>query len=211
MAKTSKTRAKPNGKAERKTKAKAEKPSLEKLSDQERQKLLLRHKNKIKPALAQLKEAQDDLRTLYETAKNDGIPKKEIELAISFETSEGIEKRKKEAEAVARVARWCGVGEQMDLFGKGDKLSRHERLFEDGRIAALNDQKCRPPDHLPQKDADVWMEGHAAGRTALNTERASGFKAPDGQLTLGEAAKEVVDNLIPPTANGDAATVGATH
>lgn len=197
------------GKAKTTAKAKApkaEKPTAATLSDQERQKLLFKHKRILKPLLAYKKEANDDVREAYEIAKKEGITRKQIELAIALENAEGVEAMKTDLAWMADVARWSGVAKQLDLFGAKDDTTKSERLFEDGRIAALNDQPAKPPDHLAQKDAQVWLDGHAAGRTSLNETRASGFKP------LSETVDKIVPTAPPvPPVNGGAEQQPGVH
>lgn len=185
MAKTSSKSAK--GKTERKKKSGNghTKPTAEQQSDQQRQALLFSHKRKIVPLLEAEKAAKAAVQKAYEFAKAEGVPKKEIKLLIQLGSEEGIEAIKNEVERTHRIARWLGIGKQLDLFGEKETLS--QRHFEDGRRAALNDQPAKPPLHLVSKDQQTWLEGHAAGRQTLNTQRIqTGFK------TLGEAAGGVV-------------------
>lgn len=198
MAKARKPAAKPKAKerARKPKPEKAPKPTVAQLSDQDRQRLLFKHKNKIKPLIAELKDAQDELRAAYEVAKNDGIPKKQIELAIELETSEGVEKLRLATGMVKDTARWMNVADQLDLFGAGEKLSRIERLFEDGRIAGLNGTAASPPDHLGQKDAQTWLQGHAAGRIAGNE---ATIAAGGGFKSLGQAALPLTSKIPPAT------------
>lgn len=170
-----------------KPKTKAAKPTAEAMSDQERQRLLFAHKRKIKPLMASRKEADDELRKAFDLAKAEGITKKEIEHAIAFESAEGLEKQRQALETMTRVARWMGVGKQLDLFAGGKP--NPDQYYEDGRIAALNDQPRKAPMHLSQKAAQQWMEGHAAGCRVTTETRANGFKP------LAAAADGVVDDL----------------
>lgn len=186
---------KSTGKRKPEAKAKAAKPkkikqTAEQMSDIDRQKLLFRHKNIIKPLLAEKKSILADISQAFEIAKKDGIPKKDIDFAILCETGDGLAKINVDLERMHRIARWSGVGKQLELFGGKDDLTKMERLFEDGRIAALNDHAPKPPDHLSQKDAQQWLEGHAAGRTSLNTSRST-----NGFTKLGDtaAASDLVD------------------
>jgi flagellar hook-associated protein FlgK len=180
-------RKKANGKG-----TKPAKPTGEVLSDQQRQALLFSHKRKLVPLLAAEANAKAAVTKAYELAKKEGVPKKEIKLAIQLDTEEGIETAKKDLESFNRIARWLGVGKQLSLFG--DAETQAQRHFEDGRRAALNDEPAKPPAHLHQKDAQSWLEGHAAGRLTLNTDRVLKM-TPNGQMSLGEAAAGVVGKL----------------
>jgi len=186
-------RRKPDKKSVSKKMDGRQKPSAEALSDQQRQALLFSHARKIKPLLAAKKDAVDAVNQAYELAKKEGITRKEIDLKLQLETGEGIEKAKAEAERLQRVVRWMGVGKQMEMFGESETMA--QRHFEDGRRAALDDHPAKPPAHLSTRDADTWLEGHAAGRTTLNTERVLKMTAPNGQMSLGEAAAGVIDKI----------------
>jgi hypothetical protein len=187
-------KGKPDAKARKKDKP--EKKTAEQLSDMDRQKLLFKHKNKLKPLLVAKKAAGDAVSKAYELAKKDGVPKKEIEFAIICETGEGVVETNMHLEMMQRVARWSGVGKQLELFGGKDDLTKQERVYEDGRIAALNDLPAKPPEHLAQKDAQTWLSGHAAGRTSLNTQRATtGFK-PIGDAVTDLAEKAGISGVV---------------
>ena len=196
MAKPKNMKAK-GGKAkpDAKQRKKKDKPTIEQLSDQQRQALMFSHKRKLVPLLEAEKLAKGAVTKAWEAAKKEGIPKKDIQLAIRLESEEGIETVKLDVERTNRVARWLGVAKQLDMFGEKETVA--QRHYEDGRRAALNDLPAKPPAHLAGKDAQTWLEGHAAGRTALNTERASGGFKPLG---------EVVSALVPaeqlPQTNG---------
>jgi hypothetical protein len=188
-----KAKARNGARGAKRERAKKPKPTAEQLSDQQRQALTFAHRRKLKPLLAAEKAAKADVTKAYELAKKEGIPKKDLELAVRLETEEGIEAEKLEIERRHRMARWLGLGKQLELFD-GKEIAA-ERNYEDGRRAGLDDFPARPPSHLNQKDAQHWLEGHATGRTALNAMRATGFKAPGEAVPVGEAAAHVVDSI----------------
>jgi hypothetical protein len=183
-----KTRTKPKGKA----KSPSTKPTAEQLSDMDRQRLLMDHKRRIKPLLLAAKEAAADLREAYELAKSEGVPKKQIELAVLLETEEGRTKVLGQFQRMIDVDRWMGksIGTQLELF---DKQSPKEAAFEQGRIAALNNEARRAPSHLSDTNAQHWMEGWGSGMAQVNKSRdesLSGFKP------LAAVASEAVDSII---------------
>lgn len=183
------------------------KPSAVVLSDQDRQALLFKHARTIKPLLAEKKEAADAVTKAFELAKSEGITRKDIELKILLESGEGIEKAKVEAERMQRVVRWMGLGKQIEMFADHETVA--QRHYEDGRRAALDDRPASPPDHLSQKNAQTWLQGHESGRTTLNTQRIqNGFRVPDqgeeatgDMLPIGGAAAAATAHLgtEPPT------------
>lgn len=165
-----------NGHAPRKAKAAKPKPTVEQISDQDRQTLLFSHKKKLKPLLAEEARAKAAVTKAYELAKKEGISKGALKFAIALESPEGEEKARVEHLMHMEVARWMGVpiGSQAEMF---PKVSASDQAFQDGKRAALDDEPCKPPKHLSQPMAQHWIKGHGEGRTALNTERASsGFK-----------------------------------
>jgi hypothetical protein len=194
-----KTKTKPKGKA----KSPSTKPTAEQLSDMDRQRLLMDHKRRIKPLVLAAKEAASDLREAYELAKSEGVPKKQIELAILLETDEGRTKVLGQFQSMIDVDRWMGksIGTQLELF---DKQSPKEAAFEQGRIAALNNEARRAPSHLSDGNAQHWMEGWGSGMAQVNKSRDTatfGAFKPLGEVagTItpidgAEAVDDLVDN-----------------
>lgn len=202
MAKTKrgaipKKAAKP--KAEKKPKVRKVRATAAEKSDDQLRALLFSHKRKLVPLLRAEALAKADVTKAFEVAKKEGVAKRDIKLAIALDTEDGEEKARGEFQAIARVARWMGVpiGSQAELF---PKFTQAEQDFEDGKRAALDDQPAKPPSHLSDKRVQTWLDGHAEGRTALNTQRAStGFKA------IGDVASGVAGQM----AEAEAATAGA--
>lgn len=164
------------------------KPTAEQLSDMDRQRLLMDHKRRIKPLIAAAKEAASDLREAYELAKAEGVPKKQIEMAILLETEEGRTKVLGTFQSMIDVDRWMGksIGTQLDMF---DKQSPKEAAFEQGRIAALNNEPRRAPTHLSDANATHWMEGHQSGTAQVNKSRndaLNGFKPLGSVVPIGD-------------------------
>jgi hypothetical protein len=188
-SKTRKTAAKGgSGKTERKKKTGNghEKPTAVALSDRARQDLTYSFKRKAEPIIARKDEVTDELNKLKAQAKEEGVVWKDVLLLMELGNQEGIIKLKRELERTKTVARWAGVGHQLEMF-PGEKETMAQRHYEDGRIAALNDHPAAPPDHLNQKDANVWLQGHAAGRTSLNETRIRGM------AQLGEVAADIAE------------------
>lgn len=180
-----------NAPKSRAKKAAPEKPTAEKLSDMDRQRLLMDHKRRIKPLLEAAKDAGADLREGFELAKSEGITKKMIEMAILLETEDGQKKVLGQFQWMIDVDRWSGktVGTQLELF---DKQSPKEAAFEQGRIAALNNEARRAPTHLSDANAQHWMEGHQSGTAQVNKSRNDSLA---GMTKIGEAANAAIDDL----------------
>lgn len=195
-AKPQYAKSKPKAKPKGKDKAAAVKPTQEQLSDMDRQRLLMDHKRRIKPLIEAHKETGSDLREAFELAKSEGITKKMIEQAILSETDEGRLKLLARFQWMIDVDRWCGksVGTQLELW---DKQSPKEAAFEQGRIAALNNEARRAPTHLSDANAQHWMEGHASGTAQVNKSREDGafggFKPLGSVVPIGGA--DAVDSL----------------
>jgi hypothetical protein len=162
------------------------KPTAEQRSDHQRQAALIRHMGKIKPLTEAKKRAGTAEKKAYDLAEADGVTKLELATAFALENGkEGIQTVKDGLECIRRVARWLGYSEQLELFG--DKESKEQRHYEDGRRAALGDFPASPPEHLSHRDAQTWLGGHAVGRLTLNAERARGFSP------LSDAAKQIAE------------------
>jgi hypothetical protein len=161
-------------------------PKLEEVSEDQRLAEFFAYKKRLIPLLEALKDARDDVKELYAEAKQQGIWKKELELAIALDTPEGEEKAKSDFERTLRIAKWMGVpiGSQVDMFDEPKGDAKH---FEAGKRAALADEPARSPPGLGQSDAQHWLEGHSAGRIALNEVRARQFRS--------SAKDEFVDTL----------------
>lgn len=188
------------GKPPKKPKSAAVKPSAEQLSDMDRQRLLMDHKRRIKPLIAAQKETSSDLREAFELAKAEGITKKMIEQAILHETEEGRAKLLGQFQTWIDVDRWMGksIGTQLELW---DKQSPKEAAFEQGRIAALNNEPRRAPTHLSDGNAQHWMEGHASGTAQVNKSRQDGM----GFQKLGDVIQGGVDAVDSLTERQEAA------
>jgi hypothetical protein len=175
-------RAKGNGKTRTERKPR-EKKTVEAVNDEQRQAIHFRHVKEYERDLVLKNNADSRLKATAERIKKEGGVIKMIKLAIAFNTEEGERAFQMRIAQEAEVARWHGVGVQLDLFGK-QKQTPAEKHFEDGKRAALNDQPAKPPEYLSQRDAEHWLNGHTEGRKALNVERAQGFK-PLGEIAGG--------------------------
>jgi hypothetical protein len=161
-------------------------PTAEAIADAKREDLFFHHLKKIKPLLVTEAAAKGAVTKAYETAKKEGITKKEIQLAIAYESEEGEQKVAADIERMVRIARWVGtdLGEQMEMFGG----KAADPIFDDGKHAALRGEKCKAPAHHGQKAAQRWNDGWHAGNTARNA------AIQEGMGDLGTAAKAVVEN-----------------
>lgn len=164
------------------------KATAEELSDRQRQSLLFSYMRRLKPLLMAETAAKAAVTKAYEIAKKEGVTKKEIEIALKLKTEDGAEKIKAEVERLLRIDRWIGtkIGTQLEL--DLPQASKAEAAFEDGRIAALNDQPAKAPEHFSQAATQQWLAGHSAGRTQLNQDRLQGMK-PLGDVALGIVEK----------------------
>lgn len=182
-----------------KTAAAPAKKTAEQLSDEDRQRLLLNHKRRIKPLLAIEKQAKDDVSAAYEKARKEGVTKKDIELAIKLETEEGRVAVTTALQRMLDIDRWTGkaVGTQLELFAKEKPA---ERIFEEGRRAALEEQPRVPPSHYNDRDQRTWIEGHAQGVHQMNRARQAaldGMAADGGAKPIGEVVNRIVTNAEP--------------
>jgi hypothetical protein len=191
MAKNGK--AKTKAKAETKPKAKSKKGRRPEgglgLRDDERQALHFRHVREFEAAQAIKKAADNDFKSVKDRIKDEGGSIGAIELTLKLRTEEGQEAFKAMMAEQAEVAKWNGVGVQIELFGKDA-----DPIYEDGKRAAMNDEPAKPPGHLAQKAQQRWLSGHADGRVALNATRAENFHRPD-PASIGEVAADLVSRL----------------
>ena len=168
------------------------KPTIEQLSDMDRRRLMLDHKRRIKPLIAEHKETASALREAYELAKAEGIPKKMIDLAILKDTEEGKRKLLAQWQMIGDVDRYTGkeIGIQLEFFDKPSTPSA--AAYADGELSALSHMAAIVPSHLVSH-SQSWLEGHAAGCAqvkAANTSALTGFKK------LGDTATAAaVDSL----------------
>ncbi len=182
------TRSGKPDKAKIKPKAKAKtKPApmtLEKMSFQDQQRLLNNHVSKLIPALADQKAAKADADKLYKLAEKDGFPKKQIDLAIACRNDEAKAQRhideQKRSIVTLKMMRFKAV-DQLELFAKENSA---EQAYEDGRLAALQDEPARAPTHLPTNAANKWLEGHAAGVRQISMSRAAEMTGPRPAVAL---------------------------
>jgi uncharacterized protein (UPF0335 family) len=189
-----------------KKKAKAEKPSAEVISDQERKRRLYMYVGRYEPLLAAKKETADNVKKLVEEAKSNGVPLKDLKLAIKLKTAEGEKALKQEMQDIARVARWAGavLGTQGELFAKPDKKT--DVVFDEGYRAGLENKPGKAPDHHGQNAQQRWLAGYHQGLKELNELRVERF---GGMNPLSDAVVTVVDKAgaalgtAPPTHRED--------
>jgi hypothetical protein len=202
MAKTKTTAAKGGKKKTERTKAKnkKDKPTAEALSDQEFKKRLYMYVGRYKPLVAAKEEAAADLKELIEEAKTNGIPKKDIELAIDLETAEGELAVGEDVKRIFRIARWAGtkIGTQLELFAKPS--SKVDPIYDEGYRAGLQNQTAKPPSHHGENAAQRWLDGYHSGLKELNetrAERFGGTMAPLGNVAA-KIAEEAGKNMDSP-------------
>ena len=183
-------RGKPEKSERKKKNGVAKKPSAEALSDEQFKKLLYMHVGKYKPALERKDEATKALKQILDAAKEDGIPKKDIELAIKLESGEGELDTAAEVKRIFRIARWAGtkIGTQLELFAKSDK--KVDIIYEEGHRAGLRNEPGRVPAHHGQNAAQRWLHGHAAGLKELNELRSERF---GGMRPLSETVADLTE------------------
>ncbi len=187
-----------------KAKAKAKKPAeakmtLEKMSFNDQQRLLNNHVGKLLPALANEKSAKAAVDKIFELAKKDGFDKKFVKLAVAIKQKDDAAQAwidaQKRGIVICKMMRFDAV-DQLELFAKE---SSSERAFEDGRLAALQDEPAKPPTHLPTTAAKNWLDGHAAGLKQLSLSRAQQFES--GFRSIAEVAGGTLGDIgdAPPT------------
>lgn len=154
------------------------------LRDDERQALHFRHVKEFEAAQDVKKQGDKDFKSVKDRIKEEGGSIKAIELTLALRTEEGQQAFQARIAEEAEVAKWNGVGVQLQMFASASE----DVIFEDGKRAAMQDEKAKPPGHLGDKAQQRWLAGHSAGRIALNTTRAEGFK-PLGEV-VGDLAEK---------------------
>lgn len=203
-----KGRARQHEKTNKKTerKKKSAKPSAEVISDQEHKRRTYTFVGRYEPLLATKKQAADNVRKLIEEAKDGGVTKKDMDLAIRLKTAEGEKAVKQEMLDMARIARWAGanIGTQGELFAKPDK--KVDIIFDEGYRAGLQNQPGKAPDHHGQNAQQRWLAGYHQGLKELNELRAERFGS---MKPLSDAVTTVVEKAgaalgtAPPTHHED--------
>lgn len=167
--------------------------TVEGLDDEHRQSLTRQHADKRRPLLEKEKAARADRMNYDKVIKAElganGLA--DIKLLEELDTPEGEAKLKAELERQARVARWAGVGIQLDLLNVGEPSSADRARSEAVRDA--NSGKAAKTDYspgTPEYDAymEAWHEAHSKRNATLAA-------AVNGDA--GEAAAEAFDDSVP--------------
>ena len=165
------------------------------LSDDELQALHFRHVGEYEKALEAKKGADAEMKNVGKRIKSEGGTVKAVKLTILLRTEEGQAAFHADIAEQMRVAEWNGIGVQTEMFGAA--TADRDPIFEDGKRAAMQDEPCKPPEHLAHKAAQRWIAGHGAGRVATNAQRAT-----DGFHKFGDVAADI----MPPPVGTEAPT-----
>lgn len=159
------------------------------MTDEQRLRLLRGHMDKVAGLKTKIASLTGELRSTYKLAKGDGIPKWEIDFALSLEKDEDdamLERRRRETE-LARLLNHP-IGTQFDMFDSDPRPLR-ERALEDGKQAGLKGKDATPPHAAGTEAYDAWMEGWHASQAIM----AAGFKQgpkPDAELLRDANAED---------------------
>ena len=137
------------------------------------------------------KNAKGDVTKIYELAKKDGIPKKELQTAIKLKSDEGVQELQNDIDRILRISRWRGanIGTQFDMFNLTQ--GNADPIFEEGRNAAKRGEARKPAAHYSQKAAARWMDGWDKGNAA----RLAAIQEGLGEMaSVGSVADKIVEN-----------------
>lgn len=139
------------------------------LDDEHQQALHLnQHVPSYEEALAAKKKADAELKNVCKVIKSEGGNLAEIKLTIALRTPEGEKALKATLAYQMRAARWAGlpVGTQVDMFGP-DVRPLDERAKQEGKIAGLRGDECRPSYDAASDGYTPWIEGWHEGQAVL--------------------------------------------
>lgn len=137
-------------------------------------------------ALKEKKDADANLRNVCKRIKSEGGSVDEIKLTIALRSPAGEAALKATIEQQMRVARWSGlpVGTQGDMFAP-DVRPLSERAKQEGKIAGMRGDECRPPYDGGSDGYQPWVEGWHEGQAVL----ASKIKKPTAETGLIQGDK----------------------
>jgi hypothetical protein len=160
-----KGRAKQQAKPERKKAIKAAPQRIG--SDEAQQETFLRHLRAFVHATGTVEDAQSGLREVCERAKKEHVTKRSLKFAMALNADDGVEKAKAERDEQMRVATWLGHGPQLEMFAE----EAPDPIWEEGKRAAMTNERAVPPPHHSQKAAQRWMHGWHHGMKIVNANR----------------------------------------
>lgn len=155
------------------------------LTEEQRQALHWQHLKSYERALKLKKDADAAFKNACKIIKADGGNVNAIKLTISLQTPEGESAFRARMEMEAEVAKWNGVGVQVDMFSD-ERQPSVDKARADGKRAGLKGETAKPP-HAPETEQfRQWMEGYYEGQSVLTSE---GFKklTPVEQQAAGNA------------------------
>lgn len=148
------------------------------MTEEQRQALHLNsHVPAYEKALEAKKAADAALKNVAKLIKAEGGSVAAVKLTIELRSPEGEEAFRARIEREIEVARWNGVGVQVDLFAD-EMVPSEDRAYEAGKRAGMAGEPRQPPHDPSVPQHHRWLDGHADGQKVLAT---AGFKK------LGEA------------------------
>lgn len=170
-------------------------PGHNALSDEDEKRLHQRHVSEYESALTVKKTADADLKNVAKRIKAEGGSVASVKRTIALRTPEGEAAFKAEMAEMAKLARWSGVGIQLDLLEVAEPNSIDRAALEgleDGRAA-----RSLRTDYAPgTPEYDAYMESWHKGQA----ENGAGIKAP---ATAPARADDSFDEVIDDAGDGD--------
>jgi hypothetical protein len=137
------------------------------LTADERRALHFRHCAEYERALQVKKLADAGLKNVGKRIKAESDSVAKCKQTIQARTPQGEAELRAEIEQTLEVLRWSGVavGETAEMFA--DRRPADEKAYEEGKMAGLRGETCKPPHDPATPAAQEWIRGHGAGQSIL--------------------------------------------
>jgi len=89
--------------------------AIKELTPEQKRSLLMQACEQISPLKDEIATVTGEIRQIYKTFKADGVPKKDIDLALAYQRMDQ-EEALEEASRRSQIFEWCHPGLQAELF-----------------------------------------------------------------------------------------------
>lgn len=145
--------------------------------------LFLHHLPKITAAKQKIKDATNEIRLLYKTAKADGFLKKDFDAAFEMQGEDGEKAKKAAIARELQIAQWLGydLGAQLDLFAQDERVPAEERAYSEGEADSMQGKPLKPNYHPATPQYAAYVKGFNNHQDTL----LKGFKQTDPEESYG--------------------------